>query len=214
MQPVIVQNYAELLEAAKNFDRDVRITPQLQRLATYNRAWYYIPDLDVVANCMFLAYAGMDAASYLADANQDALDGREAGRALDTWFDELDRYSPEHAFVRSRVADLLRGFGKSINAAARFYAPRGWRCPPSRPVHLGDVHLRSTIPAAIFRGSACYIADCPLLGIVTQGATLDETLANLREAFELRVQGEDPEQLGMAPGAVLLVQIEAGRWAA
>jgi predicted RNase H-like HicB family nuclease len=79
-------------------------------------------------------------------------------------------------------------------------------------LHLGNVHLRGTIPAAIYRGEQRYVAECPLLGIVTQGTTLEETLANLREAFEVTIEGEDPVQLGIAAGAVLLVQVEAARW--
>jgi len=50
---------------------------------------------------------------------------------------------------------------------------------------------RRTIQARIFRGETKYIAECIDLAVVTQGYTLDEVAANLREAIGLHLEGED-----------------------
>ena len=42
-----------------------------------------------------------------------------------------------------------------------------------------------TFTAVIHREGALYVADCPEVGTVSQGDTLDVALANLREATEL-----------------------------
>ena len=42
-----------------------------------------------------------------------------------------------------------------------------------------------TLSAVIHREGKIYVADCPELGTVSQGPTVEEALANLREATEL-----------------------------
>jgi predicted RNase H-like HicB family nuclease len=44
--------------------------------------------------------------------------------------------------------------------------------------------------------------------VVTQGATLDETIANLQEAVALHLEGEDLTELGLEPNPALLITIE------
>ena len=39
---------------------------------------------------------------------------------------------------------------------------------------------------------------------MTQGETLDEVTANLREAVELHLEGEDLAELGLAPSPTIL----------
>jgi predicted RNase H-like HicB family nuclease len=46
------------------------------------------------------------------------------------------------------------------------------------------------------------------LGVVTQGRTLDEVAANIREAVALCLEGEDPAEFGLAPNAVLVAVLE------
>lgn len=43
--------------------------------------------------------------------------------------------------------------------------------------------MRRTIQVRIFRGENKYVAECLDLPIVTEGATLDEVTANIREAI-------------------------------
>jgi len=52
------------------------------------------------------------------------------------------------------------------------------------------------------------VAECVEVPVVTQGLTLDETIANLREAVELHLEGEDLAELGLAPQPTLIVTLE------
>ena len=68
--------------------------------------------------------------------------------------------------------------------------------------------LQRTINAIVRRGESRYVAECLELAVVTQGETLDETLANLREAVGLHLEGEDLGALGLSPDPALLVTME------
>jgi predicted RNase H-like HicB family nuclease len=66
--------------------------------------------------------------------------------------------------------------------------------------------LQRTIKAVIRPGEERgYVAECLEVAVVTQGATLDETVANLREAVQLHLEGENPADFGLAPHPTLLV---------
>ena len=47
----------------------------------------------------------------------------------------------------------------------------------------------------IEREGAWYVATCPELDIASQGHTLEEALANLREAVQLYVETADPSEI-------------------
>lgn len=69
--------------------------------------------------------------------------------------------------------------------------------------------LQRTISASIRTGEQHgYVAECSFLHLVTQGATLDEVVANLQEAVALALDDEDLEALGLAEAPLLLVTIE------
>ena len=52
--------------------------------------------------------------------------------------------------------------------------------------------LQHTIKAVIRPGEQSgFVAECVEIPVVTQGATLDEVSANLREAVSLHLEGED-----------------------
>lgn len=68
--------------------------------------------------------------------------------------------------------------------------------------------LSRTIKAYIHRGESHYVAECLEISVVTQGKTLDETIANLEEAVALHLEGEDLAEIGLAPDPTLLVTIE------
>ena len=68
--------------------------------------------------------------------------------------------------------------------------------------------LQHTILAVVRHGDTHYVAECVDLPIVTQGVTLDETVANLQEAVSLHLEGEDLHALGLAPHPSLLVTME------
>lgn len=58
--------------------------------------------------------------------------------------------------------------------------------------------LQHTVKAVIRPGEQSgYVAECVEIPVVTQGATLDEVTANLKEAVELQIEGEDATQRGL-----------------
>ena len=74
------------------------------------------------------------------------------------------------------------------------------------------MHLQRTIKAVIRPGEQSgYVAECLEIPVVTQGATLDETVSNLREATELHLEDENLAELGLAqnPTIVITMELEA-----
>ena len=69
--------------------------------------------------------------------------------------------------------------------------------------------MQRTIKAFIHKGDSQYVAECLNLSVVTQGKTLDETIANLQEAVGLHLEGENVAELGLAPDPTLLVAVGA-----
>jgi predicted RNase H-like HicB family nuclease len=47
---------------------------------------------------------------------------------------------------------------------------------------------QKTFTAVIHREDGIYVADCPEVGTVSQGKTIDEAIANLKEATELYLE--------------------------
>jgi len=71
------------------------------------------------------------------------------------------------------------------------------------------MRLQHTITAVVRAGEQSgYVAECVEIPVVTQGATLDETVANLREAAELHLEGEDLAQMGLAPNPTVVITME------
>lgn len=68
--------------------------------------------------------------------------------------------------------------------------------------------LQHTIKAYIYRGEKQYVAECLGIGVVTQGESLDETIANLQEAVALHLEDEDLSELGLTENPTLLVTLE------
>ncbi|MBZ5634233.1 MAG: type II toxin-antitoxin system HicB family antitoxin [Acidobacteriia bacterium] len=67
---------------------------------------------------------------------------------------------------------------------------------------------RRTIQVRIFRGDKKYVAECMDLPVVTQGDTLDEVTANIREAIGLHLEDEDLAELGIAPDPTIVATVE------
>ena len=71
------------------------------------------------------------------------------------------------------------------------------------------MRLQHTINAVVRPGEQSgFIAKCFEVEVVTQGATLDETVRNLREALVLHVEGEDLAEMGLAPEPTIVVTME------
>ena len=71
------------------------------------------------------------------------------------------------------------------------------------------MRLQRTITAVIRPGDQSgYVAECVEIPVVTQGATLDETVANLRDATELHLEGENLTEIGLAPDPTVVITME------
>ncbi|MGH7320096.1 MAG: type II toxin-antitoxin system HicB family antitoxin [Candidatus Rokuibacteriota bacterium] len=74
---------------------------------------------------------------------------------------------------------------------------------------MNDRALRTAIHARITPDAESgYVATCDEIAVVTQGDTLDEVTANLREAVALHLEGEDLAALGFAPEPTIIVTLE------
>ena len=70
------------------------------------------------------------------------------------------------------------------------------------------VSLRRVVHAIVFYGESRYVADCLEVPVVTQGRTLDETIANLREAVALHMEDADLDELGIIRDPTISVTLE------
>lgn len=83
-----------------------------------------------------------------------------------------------------------------------------------RPWHNSDKGViitkqRRTIQAVIRPGDESgFVAECVDIPVVTQGATVEETLSNLQEAVGLLLEGEDLRTWNLADDPSIMVMIE------
>lgn len=54
-------------------------------------------------------------------------------------------------------------------------------------------HLKK-YPANVWLEGDVFVADCPVLGVASQGLTKEEAIANLKEAIELLVEDQSTEE--------------------
>ena len=80
--------------------------------------------------------------------------------------------------------------------------------PGERYTRAGGTVLRS-IQIRVQPGEQSgYVADCMDLPVVSQGATIDEAMASIREAIELHLADEDPVALGISTTAPMLTTMQ------
>lgn len=72
----------------------------------------------------------------------------------------------------------------------------------------GEVDLQASIHASVSRSEGWYVAECLEVAVVTQGRSLDETLANLQHALELHLDEEELARVGLPPVPRLVVNYE------
>lgn len=71
-----------------------------------------------------------------------------------------------------------------------------------------DGPRRETVHAVVRRSGGWYVGECLEVAVVTQGRTLDELVANLRDAVDLHLDGEEAAALGLVPDPRLAVTYE------
>jgi predicted RNase H-like HicB family nuclease len=72
-------------------------------------------------------------------------------------------------------------------------------------------YVQRSIKAVITHGDDFgYVGSCFNLPVVTQGATLDEVVNNLKEAIELHFEDENPVDFGYAanPSVIITYELE------
>lgn len=62
--------------------------------------------------------------------------------------------------------------------------------------------------AVVVQEGKWFVAHCPELGIASQGESLQEGLDNLKEAIELRLDGEDIDKLGLPTNPPMITTLE------
>ncbi len=69
--------------------------------------------------------------------------------------------------------------------------------------------FKNSIKAIVRSGDESgYVAECIEIPVVTQGATLDGTIANLHEAVSLYLEDEDLNALGLAADPTIVITTE------
>jgi predicted RNase H-like HicB family nuclease len=68
--------------------------------------------------------------------------------------------------------------------------------------------MKKIIQVHIYKGEEHYIAECIDLPVVTQGKTLDEVVANLKEAVELHLEGENLTDYDIVPQPTIIANLE------
>jgi predicted RNase H-like HicB family nuclease len=67
--------------------------------------------------------------------------------------------------------------------------------------------MKKVVNVQITHGDSYYVAESLDLPIVTQGKTLDEVMANVREAVELALSDGDDELYGFIPNPSIVANI-------
>ncbi len=80
--------------------------------------------------------------------------------------------------------------------------PRYRQASPSAGIRaasggLGNGALRDTVHMIVTKDGETYVAECMELAVVTQAHSLDELLANIREALSLHLEDEDVAAFGL-----------------
>jgi len=68
--------------------------------------------------------------------------------------------------------------------------------------------MRKIIQFHVYKDDKYYVAEGVGVSLATQGETLDEVVANIRDATDLLLEGEDLASLGLLPSPVILANIE------
>jgi hypothetical protein len=128
MSRELVESRDEVLENVQAFNRGLKENEGLRNQLPYFRAWYYMPEIDMVGPSKFVGYKGMTVSEYTESYEQ--LDGRDTEPVLWKLFDEVDPHhgdwKREGRHVLKVVERLLDQYEKVPNKKARFMVPKEW----------------------------------------------------------------------------------------
>ena len=104
--------------------------------------------------------------------------------------------------LRRGVYQLTTRYRTSPKAAGVLRERRAESTTSRSPTTPRSIH------AAIRRTEGWYSAECLEIAVVTQGRTLDQTVANLKDAIALHLEGDDTGTLGLATPLALHVTFD------
>jgi len=104
--------------------------------------------------------------------------------------------------VRETITPMQKDQLADVNGGAQSVSVSASR-GESRSVNI------TTWQISVSRGESAYVAECWEVAVVTQGRTLDEVVANVREALTLHLEGEDLDALGLKRSPRLVVTYES-----
>ena len=106
------------------------------------------------------------------------------------------------------VYEILKDYREPHSRGPTEAPPSSGVAEDAAPYELDPAAARSVIHAVVAESEGRYVGECLEAAVVTQGASLDELLGNLREALSLYMSDEDPVLLGLAPELRLLISFE------
>jgi len=71
--------------------------------------------------------------------------------------------------------------------------------------------MKNIIQFHVYKGKQYYVAEGIGIPIVTQGKTLDDLAKNVKEAFELQLNGENLADFNLSPDSTILMNFELGK---
>ena len=114
------------------------------------------------------------------------------------------------------VYEILPPYRRDISEAAVGYEMAAENARTGRRLAVHDsAHggAPSAIHAVVVESEGWFVAECLEVAVVTQGRTLDETLANLRSALALHLDDEELSRTGLSPAPRLAVSYETSAFA-
>jgi len=102
---------------------------------------------------------------------------------------------------------VARGEYEILPAYRRKHEPQG-RVEERATAYVKAEPLRDTIHVVVRRSAGIYFGEGLEIAVVTQGRSLDELVANLREAIRLHLEGEILATLGLAANPRIAVTYE------
>jgi len=71
--------------------------------------------------------------------------------------------------------------------------------------NLVEIARTIELSAVVWREERIYVALCPELDVASQGKSVEEALANLKEALELYLEDEDAEKPSRAEAPIVTI---------
>lgn len=127
----IVSTPAEAFHNITRFEAEVEKSAELRDRLPYARAWYAYRESRLGGGntswsfgpSKFVGYEGLDAETYLKDAQE--IDGRQTEAQLRSFFTIVDPTHPQYAELRSALVAFLAKYGKVPSTKTRINIYRG-----------------------------------------------------------------------------------------